>query len=194
VDHAITADVLAAAQRGDGDAFAVIWRELSPAVAAYLSARGVTDPDATTSDVFLAVLPRLRELTGGAAGLRTLVFSIAHARVVDEARRRARRTASVEFDPAVHDAPVPSAEQEAMSRASTERVFELLDRLAPDYREVLSLRVVADLGLEQTAAVMERSVGSVKQLQRRALLALRAELGAESRVTAQPVESITEAS
>lgn len=181
--------VLAAAQRGDGDAFAIIWRELSPVVAGYLAARGAADPDGLTSDVFLAVLPRLAELVGGVVGLRTFVFSVAHARLVDDARRRARRPLNVEFDPLNHDGVVPSAEQEAMERAGTERVLELLQRLRPDHREVLALRVVADLGVEQTAAVMERSVGSVKQLQRRALLALRAQLGG---VTGLPTNSMTD--
>ncbi|HKC27276.1 MAG TPA: hypothetical protein VKB75_04630, partial [Jatrophihabitans sp.] len=91
-------DVVRAAVHGDKDAFAMLWRELSPTVFAYLSARGAADPEALTSDVFLAVLPRLPELEGGAAGLRTFVFSIAHARLVDEFRRNARRPASVEFD------------------------------------------------------------------------------------------------
>jgi len=57
---------------------------------------------------------------------------------------------------------------------------------------VLSLRVVADLDLEQTAAVMERSVGSVKQLQRRALLALRALLE-PSGVTGAAPSAMTDA-
>src|SRR5213595_2629030 len=80
VGEAITDDVLAAAQSGSADAFAVIWRQLSPAVAGYLAGRGVSDPEALTSDVFLGVLPRLGELNGGVAGLRTFVFSVAHAR------------------------------------------------------------------------------------------------------------------
>jgi RNA polymerase sigma-70 factor (ECF subfamily) len=192
VQDPIAEDVLAAAQRGDGDAFSVIWRELSPAVAGYLAARGATDPDGMTSDVFLALLPRLSELTGGVAGLRTFVFSIAHARMVDDARRRARRPATVEFDPVDHDRAAASAEHEALTRVSTQRVLDLLDRLSPDYREVLALRVVADLGVEQTAAVMQRSAGSVKQLQRRALLALRAELETVRTVTGSATNSITD--
>jgi RNA polymerase sigma-70 factor, ECF subfamily len=47
---------------------------------------------------------------------------------------------------------------------------------------VLYLRIVADLPIEQVAQVIGRSAGAVKQLQRRALLALRAAL-AERRVT-----------
>jgi RNA polymerase sigma-70 factor (ECF subfamily) len=192
VPEPITEDVLAAAQRGNGDAFALIWRELSPVVAGYLAARGASDPEALTSDVFLALLPRLGELSGGVAGLRTFVFSVAHARSVDDARRRARWPATVEFDPAQHDGVAESAESAALGRAGTAGVRALLDRLPLDYREVLSLRVIADLDLQQTAAVMERSVGSIKQLQRRALLALRAELAAEPGVTTVVVDAMTD--
>jgi RNA polymerase sigma-70 factor, ECF subfamily len=192
VPDAITEDVLEAAQRGDTSAFAVIYRQLAPAVAGYLAGRGAGDPDGLTSDVFLAVLPRMAELTGGVAGLRTFVFSVAHARAVDDIRRQARRPAALEFDPARHDTPVASAEAEALARDEATRVETLLARLAPDYREVLTLRVVADLALEQTAAVMNRSIGSVKQLQRRALIALRAELAADAGVTPQPARTMTD--
>src|SRR4051794_4264417 len=178
VAEAITDDVLAAAQSGSADAFAVIWRQLSPVVAGYLAGRGVSDPEGLTSDVFLGVLPRLGELNGGVAGLRTFVFSVAHARAVDDLRKRVRRPDTVEFDPTRHDGAAESAERVALGRLDTEQALTLLDRLAPDYRDVLGLRVIADLDLEETASIMQRSVGSVKQLQRRALLALRRELGA----------------
>jgi RNA polymerase sigma-70 factor, ECF subfamily len=188
----LTEDVLAAAQRGSADAFAVIWRELSPLVAGYLGGRGVSDPEAVTSDVFLALLPRLGELTGGVAGLLTFVFSVAHARAVDDVRRRARWPATLEFDPAQHDGVAESAEQAALERASTAGVSALLERLPLDYRDVLALRVIADLDLQQTAEVMSRSVGSIKQLQRRALLALRAELAAAPGVTRVVVDAMTD--
>jgi RNA polymerase sigma-70 factor (ECF subfamily) len=187
-DH-LDDDVVAAARRGNADALSTIWRAMSPAVAGYLAARGADDPDGLTSEVFLGVLPKLGDITGGVAGLRTFVFSVAHARLVDDTRRRSRRPDTVEFDPVVHDTSTPSAEREAMAGLDTERVESLLARLAPDYREVLSLRVVADLGVEQTATVMNRSVGSIKQLQRRALLALRAELDA---VTTTSADAITD--
>ena len=45
--------------------------------------------------------------------------------------------------------------------------------LPDDQRSVLLLRILADLTVEQVAAVMGRSVGSVKALQRRGLRTLR---------------------
>ena len=45
----------------------------------------------------------------------------------------------------------------------------MLEGLARDHREVLALRVVADLSIEQVAGIMGKSQGAIKQLQRRAL-------------------------
>jgi RNA polymerase sigma-70 factor (ECF subfamily) len=49
----------------------------------------------------------------------------------------------------------------------------LLDHLGGDQREVLALRIVAGLTVEQVADIMGKSAGAVKQLQRRALITLR---------------------
>ena len=53
------------------------------------------------------------------------------------------------------------------------RAQQMLSILPPDQQAVLALRIVAELSLEETAQVIGRSVGAVKQLQRRALLALK---------------------
>jgi RNA polymerase sigma-70 factor (ECF subfamily) len=151
--------------------FTRAYRELSPAVVGYLRARGVDDPEAVSQDVFLALYPRLGALHGGAEGLRTLVFSIAHARVVDHHRSRTRNPLAVEYDPDQDGRTSPSAEEHALGGGSG--IVSLLTTLNPEHREVLALRIVADLSLEITAEIMGRTPGAIKQLQRRALLALR---------------------
>ena len=87
----ITDDVLHDAARGEQHALGVVYRALAPTVQAFLHARGAEDAEGLTNEVFLQVLPRISTLTGGPAGLRTFVFSVAHARAVDEVRRRGRR-------------------------------------------------------------------------------------------------------
>lgn len=167
-------DVLPAARGGQPWALRVLYDELAPQVHGYLRARGASEPEDLTSEVFLAVFPRLGTVTGGAAGLRTLVFSVAHARLVDDLRYRARRSPTVEYDPGRDDRSAPSSEDEALALLADDRVREILGGLPDDQRDVLLLRVVNDLSLEQTAEAMGRSTGAIKQLQRRALLALRA--------------------
>jgi RNA polymerase sigma factor (sigma-70 family) len=169
----VTDDVVSAAQAGDPSAFNVIYREIAPAVCGYLRAKGVLDPDALTNDVFLAVLPRLPDLSGGATGLRTFVFSVAHARAVDETRRRQRQPTTMAYDAGSDRRSVGSAETEALNALGAERVLNLLAGLSTEQRNVLALRVVADLTVDEVAAIIGRSAGAVKQLQRRALIALR---------------------
>jgi RNA polymerase sigma-70 factor (ECF subfamily) len=150
-------------------------------VLGYLSARGVDDPEAVTQDVFLSLLPRLATVHGGEAGISTLLFSIAHARSVDHHRRRTRNPVTVEY--AADDDPrvAPSAEDRVVGSAKNSPVVAMLDTLPTEQREVLLLRIVADLPIESVATIMDKTAGAVKQLQRRALLALKNGLGTAPR-------------
>ncbi len=173
VGTSLTAQVVKAAMRGESSALHEVYAQLAPKILGYLRARGAGDPEAVTHDVFLALLPQLPRLRGGPSGLRTLAFSIAHARLVDELRGRSANTPPVRYEPAEDRRVVQSAETRVHERMATDAVCEVLARLPDDQREVLILRIVADLSLEQAARVMGRSVGAVKQLQRRGVLALR---------------------
>lgn len=153
--------------------FTAAYNSFAGPVFGYLRARGVDDPEAVTQDVFLALYPKLNSLRGGLQGAKTLLFTIAHARMVDHYRKRERSPDTAAFEPELDPRRAPSAEDQAFGRASGLGVTGLLEDLADDYREVLALRVVADLSVEETAAIMGKSQGAVKQLQRRALNALR---------------------
>lgn len=170
---ALEESVVDAAADGSAAAVEAVYRILAPRVLGYLRARGVEDPEGLTNEVFLAVIPQLNEVHGGATGLRTLVFSIAHARAVDEHRRRTRRPSHAPYEPDLDTRVEESAETVAMDRLATDRVSALLEKLGGDQRTVVMLRVLAGLSLEETATVLDRSVGSVKQLQRRGLIRLR---------------------
>ena len=178
MSDAVLEDVLTAAQAGEAWALRRLYETLAPAVLAYLRARGAEDPEDLTSEVFVTVLPRLASVTGGAVGLRTFTFSVAHARLVDDLRRRSRRQPSKEYDVSTDPRVMPSAEDEALVGLQGERVLSLLGMLLPDQRDVLTMRILGDLTVEQVATALGRSEGAVKQLQRRGLLTLRAHLEA----------------
>lgn len=166
-------DRVAAATRGEAWALREVWQTLSPKVQGYLSGRGVADAEDLTSEVFIQVFERLPRFRGNEAALRTFVFSVAHARYVDHVRRASRRGNTVRFDALLHDAAADSAETQALKTISDERVRAALATLSPDQRDVVLLRVVADLDLVQTADVLGKSVGAIKSLQHRALATLR---------------------
>jgi RNA polymerase sigma-70 factor (ECF subfamily) len=166
--------VLARARDGAPSAWDQLFRQFAPAVAGYLRLRGSAEPDDLTSEVFIAVFRNLASFHGTEANFRSWIFVIAHRRLQDERRRRTRRPAVAddEFDES-RSAAVGDVEEDALRLMATERVEAICARLVPDQRDVLLLRVVGDLTIEQIAEVLDKSPGAVKQLQRRAFEAVR---------------------
>lgn len=169
---------IAAAQAGSSWACTMLWVDHAPAVAAFLRARGSRDPDDLTSEVFLAAFGRLGEFVGGEAEFRSFVFSIAYRRLVDELRRRYRRGDTVELTAAVDPRLAPSAEDVALQNLDEDAALRLFDTLPAAQRDVMMLRIVGDLTIEQIAQTLKKRPGAVKALQRRALDALRKNLEA----------------
>lgn len=60
-----------------------------------------------------------------------------------------------------------------LRRLSVERVRRLCDRLAPDQRDVMLLRMLSAMTVEQAADALGKSPTVVKSLQRRPLAAIR---------------------
>lgn len=63
-----------------------------------------------------------------------------------------------------------------MKMLGSDDAYGALAVLTSDQRDVLALRIFADLTVEQVAAVVDKPVGAVKALQRRGLEALRKRL------------------
>jgi RNA polymerase sigma factor (sigma-70 family) len=181
--------VLLAAQAGAPWACTNLWVDHAPAVMAFLRARGSNEPEDLTSEVFLAVFEQLDRFTGDQADFRTFVFTIAYRRLVDELRRRSKRGVHVEWTDALDARRSPSAEQEAIGNLADASTLALLDGLPADQRNVMVLRIIADLTVDQVAEIIGKRPGAVKALQRRALVALRKKFPAGRTPAAASVDS-----
>lgn len=167
--------VLAAARAGEGWAFERLFLWLGRDVAAYARGAGMDDPDGTANEVFLRVFKGIGKFEGSEERFRSWVFAIAHNRIIDERRRRSRRLTEVPADTQAREAveTSPDAADEALLHLDDERIRGLLEELSPDQRDVLLLRVVADLSIEDTAEALGKRPGAIKALQHRAIRSLR---------------------
>lgn len=165
--------VTVAASRGESAALHAVFDALSPRVCGYLRVRGSEDAEGLTNEVFVKVLPRIAEVTGGYRGLRALTFTVAHGLLVDELRHRQRQPALHEYDSARDLRTQSSAEELALEHLGEGTALELLDLLPDDQRSVILLRVLGELSTDETATAIGRSRAAVKKMQAKALTTLR---------------------
>lgn len=165
-------EVLAAARRDDPRAYERIFHALAPVVTGYLRLQGAREPEDLTSEVFVSVLRNLANFEGDEPGFRSWVFTIAHRRLLDERRRSARRPLEEPLEESVDPAASDDVEDAVELTMSTERVRALCAQLVPDQRDVLLMRLLGRLTVEEVATALGKSTGAVKALQRRGFAAI----------------------
>ena len=171
------APVLRAAKAGEGMAFERLYRWLAPQVTNFAAARGAEDPEGIANEVFLRVFDLLDRFEGDGTAFRSWIFTIARNQVIDAHRARSRRPQVAGSD--IPDLPVEAAESQAMRSLGAQRIGSLLAVLSDDQRDVILLRMIADLSLAQVAVVVDKPITAVKALQRRGLRRLQSEILSE---------------
>jgi RNA polymerase sigma-70 factor (ECF subfamily) len=169
--------LLASARAGSEDAWAEIYRELAPALLGYMRVSGEPEPEDALGEVFLQVARDVSGFEGSWAKFRSWTFTIAHHRMIDAGRKRARRPVElVEEPPEPAEAPIDQAAEEALARIDSEEVMRILGTLSEGQRAVVLLRVIGGLTVEEVGEAIGKRPGAVKQLQRRGLAAAQKEL------------------
>lgn len=138
------------------------YRTLAPAVLGYFRSHRRDHAEDLLSDVFVSVARGLDRFKGDRSDLRRWVFAISRRRLIDHHRWRyvRRGTASGEL-------PDSAATDE--SRALDVDLVDALGQLTALQRDVVLLRFVGDLPIEDVARIVRRSPGAVKAAQFRAL-------------------------
>lgn len=165
--------MLEAAKAGAEWAWASLFTELSGPVTGYLASRGAAEPEDVSSEVFLNVARGIRSFSGDRTSFRSWVFVIAHRKLIDERRSRARQPRLAEFPEDTSSVTEGgNVENEALTNLMTGELQAAFAPLTEAQRDVLALRLIAGLTLAETAQVMGKRVGAIKALQRRALATL----------------------
>lgn len=172
--------ILQAARAGADWAWSLLYGDLSSPVLGYLRGRGSIDPEGVTGDVFLQVVRDLASFEGDERAFRTWVLTVTHHRLLDEARYWARRPVDSTGDDTLIMVPAATeVEEEALASDAMVQVKRFIARLSPDQQDVLLLRLVGELTVEEVAEALGKRPGAIKALQRRGLAALRREISKE---------------
>lgn len=172
--------VVAGAQRGDRDSFGYIFDTFHLPVYRYVLARVRHEADAEdlAAETFQAAFRTIGRFRWRGAPFEAWLFRIARSKIVDHQRRAARRPPPVDLADVPESALAHGGDavDDVIRREEWDRVHATLPALSPDQQDVLAMRFFAGLSVEETAGALGRSTSAVKQLQFRAISALRRRL------------------
>jgi RNA polymerase sigma-70 factor (ECF subfamily) len=179
-------DVLVtAAVNGDPNAIEGVLRWIRPLVVRYCRSRvgsqekTFASADDVAQEVCLAVLTALPSYRDQGRPFLAFVYGIASHKVADARRSAARNRA--EPVPDVPDTTdlADGPEAQVMQGEFAGRMARLLESVSDRQRDILHLRVVVGLSVEETAEAVGSTPGAVRVAQHRALNRLRAVLTAK---------------
>jgi RNA polymerase sigma-70 factor, ECF subfamily len=178
----LTAADLVGARRREPAAVTRVYSAYAPALFRFFLAAVGDRPTAEdlTGDVFKSAIEDLPRFHGPVEALGGWLFRIARHDLSDYRRRQARNLVQPLEDLLEEAAAAGGAidpEELALDRAEGDRVLAALRQLTPDQREVLLLRLVADLTAPEVAGILHKSTEAVKSLQHRGLASLARVLG-----------------
>ena len=187
------AGALAAAQVGDERGFALLYREFAAPVLGFLRGRVGSDAEDVASSVWLDVARSIGRFVGDESGFRAWLFVIVRRRMMNEYRRRSRDW-SVDTDPARLPPTIAADDPEGtiVDASGTDDAIALIREVLPELQgDVILLRVVSQLAVDEIAHVLDLAPGHVRVLAHRGLKTL-AEHFSRSGVTQAAESGISE--
>ncbi len=168
--------LLKIAQEGEPEAFGELYERYAQVIFRFFFANlnNRYDAEDLTEEVFVRALRSLPNYRDQGFPFPAFLFRIAQNALVDHYRRSGRSKNDVSTDEEIQirdEHPGPA--EMVTSNIEHQELRRVLAQLREDYRNVLVLRFLNELSPEETAQVMERSVGAIRVLQHRALTALR---------------------
>lgn len=170
-----------AARDRDREAVARLFDRYYDSVYRYAYARlgNVADAEDAAAETFIAMVRSLPRFRWRGVPFEAWLFRIAMSKVVDVARHRSRVRPGLDglADDQRDSDPAVEPERALALREGRRELVAAIEHLPRDQRDVVMLRYFGSRSIRETADLMGRSEGAIKQLQFRALSALRRRAG-----------------
>jgi len=166
-------------QREKENRLASLYDEYFDRIARYIYVRigDKNEAENLAGEVFLKALESLKSYEERGIPMQAWLFRIAHNLVVDHLRK-ATKLKTVPIDTVQIESredPVATAEK----NMEMERVNEAMQKLTPEQRKVVRLRFFGGLSSKEVGAMLSKSDGAVREMQRAAIERLRGLLTSE---------------
>jgi RNA polymerase sigma-70 factor (ECF subfamily) len=159
------------ARDGDADAFGHLYDHYSPAVYRFVFYRVSSQAVAEdlTSDTFFRALRSMTQFQWQGKDFGAWLMTIARNLVVDHYKAGRTRLETSVDDFSGHDDTTEGPEDEVIAGLTNEILLEALQQLPEEQQTCLVMRFLNENSIAETAKVLGRTEGAIKQLQLRAV-------------------------
>jgi RNA polymerase sigma-70 factor (ECF subfamily) len=177
VSKTVSPKVIARARAGDNEAISVIYLTYYEQIYRYILYRVKSREVAQDlmQEVFVRMIESLARYEDRGFPISAWLYRIAYARCVDYYRSVRHETENLTLDHIL--VANGDWEEEVFKWMEMARVREFITQLTAEQQQVIILRFYQDMTVDETAKALQRSVGSVKALQHRAVKALEVLMG-----------------
>jgi RNA polymerase sigma-70 factor (ECF subfamily) len=173
-EKARIAALVTLAQQGDAEAFGQVYDAYVDSIYRYLYYRVGSHALAEdlTSETFMRALRRIDSFTWQGKDIGAWFVTIARNLVTDHVKSSRFRLEVSTADMLDADRADDGIEDEVLRRLQSATLIDAVRQLKAEQQECIVMRFLQGLSVAETAKVMKRSEGAVKQLQLRAVRAL----------------------
>jgi RNA polymerase sigma-70 factor, ECF subfamily len=172
--------VLAGAKTGAPWALEALYRDLQPRLLRYLTSQAPKVAEDLASETWIGIAVSVPWFEGDEDAFRAFLFTVARRRVLDHRRKEyGRKTDATEPQALEELSAASDGERAALDNLGTGWALEQIATLPPDQAEVVLLRVIGDLSVEEVASIVGKRPGALRALQMRALRRLARQLAQE---------------
>ena len=172
-DNGRIRDLVVRAQQGDRSALEELYLIHFDRIYSYLhmSVGSRHDAEDLTTQTFVKMLEAIGRFQWRSVPFSAWLFRIAHNLAMDHFRASRRWQPEEEIHESVGGEET-SAEDQALASLGQTSMLELIERLSPEQRQVLTLKFVFRFSNGEVATILGKTEGAVKSLQHRALASL----------------------
>lgn len=157
------------ARTGDTEAFGLLYDHYHTSVYRFLlyRTRSTQVAEDLTSETFFRALRSMNAFRWQGKDFGAWLMTIARNLCTDHFKAGRTRLEVATDDMGAHDASTEGPEAAVLASLTNELLVEALTRLPEEQRDCLVMRFLQGLSISETASVLDRSDGAVKQLQLR---------------------------
>ena len=157
------------ARGGDADAFGLLYDHYQPSIYRFLyyRTRSVVVAEDLTSETFFRALRNMASFRWQGKDFGAWLMTIARNLATDHFKAGRTRLEMTTEDMGQHDDATDGPETAVLASLTNEILLEALTELPNEQKDCLVMRFLQGMSIAETAAVLGRSEGAIKQLQLR---------------------------